>query len=66
MTHLGHDVAKTILSMSSDEFHSLIRDAVRDRRLHSVVQTLNAQAMSKSHESASHARAALSRIGFSD
>lgn len=66
MNQLEPDVASSLLSMPSEDFHTFVRDAVRDRRLRSVVHVLNTQALSKTDPNALSARAALTRLGFID
>ena len=62
-TH-SKDVAASLLSMPADDFHAYIRNALFERRLHSVVHELNELALSNSDRSAAKAREALERIGF--
>ena len=62
-TH-SKDVAASLLSMPADDFHAFIRNALFERRLHSVVHELNEQALSPGDHRAVTAREALARIGF--
>ena len=66
MNHMDRDVAGALLSMPSEEFHKFVRDAIRQRRLGTIVHSLNEQALSKSSPDAPTARQALERIGFSE
>ena len=62
-TH-SKDVAASLLSMPADDFHAFIRNALFERRLHSVVHELNEQALSRGNPKAASAKKALARIGF--
>ena len=62
-TH-SKDVAASLLLMPADDFHAFIRNALFERRLHSVVHELNEQALSPGDRRAATAREALARIGF--
>lgn len=64
MDQTNRDVAASLLSMPAEDFHDFIRKAVFQRRLHSVVHTLNEQALSDADPNAASARKALARIGF--